>query len=46
LNIALRRHSPKGASVVALANKLARISRVIVTIGEPFDMKQVFKPAA
>lgn len=33
-------------AVVALANKLARISWVIVTTGEPFDMKQAFKPAA
>jgi transposase len=32
--------------VVALANKLARISWVIVTTGEPFDMKQAFKPAS
>ena len=32
--------------VVALANKLARISWVIVTTGEPFDMKRAFKPAA
>lgn len=32
--------------VVALANKLARIAWVIVTTGEPFDMKQAFKPAA
>jgi len=31
--------------VVALANKLARISWVIVATGEPFDMKQAFKPA-
>ena len=28
------------------ANKLTRISWVIVTTGEPFDMKQAFKPAA
>ena len=27
-------------AVVALANKLTRISWVIVTTGEPFDMKQ------
>jgi len=33
-------------AVVALANKLTRISWVIVTTGEPFDMKQAFKPAA
>ena len=33
-------------AVVALANKLARISWVIVTTDEPFDMKQAFKPAA
>jgi transposase len=33
-------------AVVAMANKLARISWVIVTTGEPFDMKQAFKPAA
>ena len=33
-------------AVVALANKLARICWVIVTTGEPFDMKQAFKPAA
>lgn len=32
-------------AVVALANKLTRISWVIVTTGEPFDMKQAFKPA-
>jgi len=32
-------------AVVALANKLARISWVIVTTGEPFDMQQAFKPA-
>lgn len=31
--------------VVALANKLARIAWVIVTTGEPFDMKRAFKPA-
>jgi len=31
--------------VVALANKLARISWVVLTTGEPFDMKQAFKPA-
>jgi transposase len=31
--------------VVALANKLTRILWVIVTTGEPFDMKQAFKPA-
>lgn len=33
-------------AVVALANKLARIAWVIVTTGEPFEMKQAFKPAA
>jgi len=33
-------------AVVALANKLTRISWVIVTTGEAFDMKQAFKPAA
>ena len=33
-------------AVVAMANKLARIAWVIVTTGEPFDMKQAFKPAA
>lgn len=33
-------------AVVALANKLVRISWVIVTTGEKFDMKQAFKPAA
>ena len=33
-------------AVVALANKLARISWVIVTTGESFDVKQAFKPAA
>jgi len=33
-------------AVVALANKLTRIAWVIVTTGEPFDMKQAFKPAA
>ena len=33
-------------AVVALANKLTRISWVIVTTGEGFDMKQAFKPAA
>jgi hypothetical protein len=27
------------------ANKLARISWLIVTTGEPFDMRQAFKPA-
>jgi transposase len=32
-------------AVVALANKLARISWDIVTTGEPFDMQQAFKPA-
>ncbi len=32
--------------VVALANKLARIAWVMVTAGEPFDMKQAFKRAA
>jgi len=32
-------------AVVALANKLARISWVIVTTEEPFDMQQAFKPA-
>lgn len=33
-------------AVVALANKLARIAWVVVTTGEPFDMKRAFKPAA
>ena len=28
------------------ANKMARISWVIVTTGEAFDMKQAFKPVA
>ena len=32
-------------AVVALANKLARISWVVVTSGQPFDPKQAFKPA-
>ena len=32
-------------AVVALANKMTRIAWVIVTTGEPFDMKQAFKPA-
>lgn len=33
-------------AVVALANKLARISWVVVTTGEPFDLKLAFKPAS
>jgi transposase len=33
-------------AVVALANKLARIAWVIVSTGEPFDLKRAFKPAA
>ncbi len=33
-------------AVVALANKLARISWVVLTSGEPFDSKRAFKPAA
>jgi len=32
-------------AVVALANKLARIAWVILTTGEPFDLKLAFKPA-
>ena len=32
-------------AVVAMANKLARSSWVIVTTGEPFDMQQALKPA-
>ncbi len=31
-------------AVVALANKMTRISWVIVTTGEAFDIKQAFKP--
>lgn len=41
--IARRGHNK---AVVALANKLARIAWVIVSSGEPFDLKQAFKPAA
>jgi transposase len=33
-------------AVVALANKLARISWVVLSSGQPFDQKQAFKPAA
>jgi transposase len=33
-------------AVVAMANKMTRISWVIVTTGEAFDMKQAFKPVA
>lgn len=33
-------------AVVALANKLARIAWVVLTSGQPFDMKLAFKPAA
>lgn len=33
-------------AVVALANKLARISWVVLSSGEPFDRKRAFKPAA
>lgn len=32
-------------AVVALANKLTRISWVVVATGRPFDQKQAFKPA-
>lgn len=32
-------------AVVALANKLTRISWVVVSTGKPFDQKQAFKPA-
>ncbi len=32
-------------AVVALANKLARISWVVLTTGEPFDRKRAFRPA-
>ena len=33
-------------AVVAMVNKLALVAWVIVTTGEPFDMKQAFNPAA